>query len=200
MIQQILNANGTNAPLGDELLRQLERLPKQIRHDLIEAKLLDPTRSMAAKPLGDLIDMFEQNMRSKERSDQYVKETHATLKRTSEDCLFKYWSDIAAEKVSAYLKDKRTDGISYRRSNAYLMALKMFSKWMVTCGYATNSPVGHLELLNVKLDRRHIRRVLEPEQIRCLLEATAAAAERFGLSGYEPVPLVPIRQRERPQS
>ncbi len=185
MIQQILNANGTNAPLGDDLHRQLERLPKQIQHDLTEAKLLDPVRSMAAKPLSELIDMFEQYMRSKERADKYVKETHATLKQLFDDCLFKFWSDIAADKVSTYLKDRRTDGISYRRSNAYLMAFKMFCKWMCTSGYATGSPVGHLQLLNVKLDRRHVRRVLEPEQIRRLLEATAAAPERFGLSGYE---------------
>ena len=67
MVQAILNANATNAPLGDELHRQLEHLPKQVRHDLIQARLLDPATSLAAKPLSALIDMFEQHMTSKER-------------------------------------------------------------------------------------------------------------------------------------
>ena len=185
MIQAILNANGTNAPLGDDLNRQLERLPKQIRHDLIEAKLLDPAKSMAAKPLSELADMFELSMRAKELSREHVKDTYSMLNYVIKDCGFRYWSDITAEKVSAYLKQKRDDGLGYRRSNGYLLAIKMFAKWMVSCGYAMNSPLGHLKALNAKLDRRHVRRVLEPDQIRHLLETTAAAPERYGLPGYE---------------
>ena len=56
---------------------------------------------------------------------------------------------------------------------------------MVQNRRATESPLAHLKGLNVRTDRRHDRRALEPDEMRRLLEATAKAPKRFGMSGYE---------------
>jgi len=56
---------------------------------------------------------------------------------------------------------------------------------MVQNQSANESPLEHLKGVNVRTDKRHDRRTLEPDEIRRLLEATAAGQMRFGMSGYE---------------
>lgn len=50
---------------------------------------------------------------------------------------------------------------------------------------AMESPVAHLRGVNVKIDRRHDRRVLEPDELRRLLECTHNGPTRFGMTGPE---------------
>jgi len=47
------------------------------------------------------------------------------------------------------------------------------------------NPVAHLKGQNANADVRRLRRSLEPDEIRRLLETTAVGPERFGMSGYE---------------
>jgi integrase len=54
---------------------------------------------------------------------------------------------------------------------------------MVHDGRGVENPLAHLQGLNVKTDRRHDRRALSHEELRCLLESTELAAERFGMPG-----------------
>jgi integrase len=78
-------------------------------------------------------------------------------------------------------------GISAQTFNFYLQAIKQFCKWMVDDRRAGESPVKHLRGLNVRTDRRHDRRSLDPGEIKRLLKATRAAPNRFGMgmTGYE---------------
>ena len=107
-----------------------------------------------------------------------------------------FWNDIQASKVQYTISDLRKyvktkaglkdlGEISAQTYNFYLKAVKQFCKWMVQDGRASESPVEHLQTINVRADRRHDRRSLEPDEIRRLLEATQAADTRFGMTGYE---------------
>jgi integrase len=110
----------------------------------------------------------------------------SAVKIIAAGCGFSYWTDISAVKVEAYLKelrDKKEGGIGYRRSNAYLTALKMFANWMIEQGRSGESPIRHLKGLNAKLDQRHQRRGLGPDEIRRLLVTTKAGPFRFGMTG-----------------
>ncbi|MHC4680835.1 MAG: tyrosine-type recombinase/integrase, partial [Planctomycetota bacterium] len=75
--------------------------------------------------------------------------------------------------------------MSAQTFNFYLQAMKQFCKWMAQDRRASESPLEHLKGLNVRTDRRHDRRSLEPDELRRLLEATAAAPKRYGMSGPE---------------
>lgn len=75
--------------------------------------------------------------------------------------------------------------MSAQTFNFYLQAIKQFGKWMVQDQQASESPFEHLKGVNVRTDRRHDRRALEPDEIRRLLEATATAPMRYGMSGCE---------------
>ena len=173
-IQQLLNCKATNAPIDTELQKYVEQIPSRIRDELINFGLLDANRTAAGKPLLELISEFERSMQAKERSPKYIRETVSMVKRVFEDCWFKYWSDITPGKVESYLKDLRDKGISYRRSNGYLTAIKSFCNWMVKSSYAVESPLKHLAKLNEKLDRRRERRAATPEEMQMLLKTTAA--------------------------
>ena len=56
---------------------------------------------------------------------------------------------------------------------------------MVDSEYADRSRVTVLELLDPELDRRYERRIISPNELRRLLEATAAAKDHHNMGGYE---------------
>jgi integrase len=86
-------------------------------------------------------------------------------------------------KTTTGVKTRR--GISAQTFNFYIQAAKQFCRWMVKDRRAVESPLAHLSGLNVKTDRRHDRRALLPEELRWLLEVTAAAPKRFEMDGIE---------------
>ncbi len=184
-IQQLLNCKSNNQPLDSELQKFVEQLSVKIRDELIGFGLLDSQKASAGKPLTELVSEFGQFLEAKERSSKYISETTAELDRIFEGCSFRYWSDIAPTKVMAYLKNLRSDGISYRRSNAFLKSAKAFCKWMTDCNYASRSPLQHLKTLDTELDRRRERRALTTDELRRLLKTTINSKERFGMTGAE---------------
>ena len=184
-IQQLLNGKANNLPPDTELQKFIEQIPATIRDELISSGLLDAKRTAAGKTLIELADEFGQSLVAKERTPRYICETVKMLKDIFECCKFKYWSNISPTRVENYLKDLRDKGISYRRSNGYLTAIKSFCEWMVKSYYGSESPVKHLTKLDTELDRRRERRAATPDEIQTLLQTTAAGPKRFGMSGYE---------------
>ena len=116
------------------------------------------------------------------------------MRRVIDGCGFASWGDIAGSKVMAYLGDLRADtkgddgevkpGISAQTFNFYLAAVKRFCRWAVRDGRARESPVAHLQGLNVKTDRRHERRALTVQKQGRLLRAAGQGPERYGIAGH----------------
>jgi integrase len=75
--------------------------------------------------------------------------------------------------------------MSAHTSNYYLKSIKQFCKWTVQDGRAGTSPLEHLRTINAQTDKRRERRALETDEIRHLLETTAVAPERFGMTGHQ---------------
>ena len=76
-------------------------------------------------------------------------------------------------------------GTSAQTFNFYLAAFKQFCRWMVRDGRASESPVAHLDGLNVRADRRHDRRALSVDELRWLLSTTHGEPARHGMAGPE---------------
>ncbi len=149
-----------------------------------------------------------QSLLAKSRTKKHINQTIQALRRIFDACKFTYWGDISAsqilQKISEFRiqveiveiekindkkvkkrKSKDLGPISARTFNFHLKAVKQFCRWMVQDRRASESPVSHLECANEKMDRRHDRRPLEPNQIRHLLETTKEGSKRFGMTGYE---------------
>ena len=94
----------------------------------------------------------------------------------------KFYPDISASKVEAFLADLREDspaekGISAQTFTFYVKTIKQFCVWMPRDKRATESPVAHLDGLNVQTDRRHDRCALLPAELIALLKG-ARESER----------------------
>lgn len=184
-IQDLLSAKGSGAGIEPELRKRLENLPGRVRQDLAGWGIIDTKAITAMQPLSDLITFFGEHLRAKERAKYYVSGTIADLKALCDAGDLTYFSDIDASRIEAYLKARRDSGISYRRSNAILRGLKMLCNWLVRERVVSESPVKHLKPLNVKEDRRRLRRALEVGDVRRLLAVTSQSGTHHGLTGYE---------------
>ncbi|MFC1635847.1 tyrosine-type recombinase/integrase [Planctomycetota bacterium] len=142
------------------------------------------------RPLVEHLKEYKDCLLNKGNTAKQAQQVHNRALRIIKGCGFIRWSDIRASKIQSFLADLRSEGkgkrgLSAQTSNWYLQAIKQFCSWMVIEGRVSENPVAHLKRLNVKTDRRHDRRALEPDELRKLLEAVSAGPKRFGMTGYE---------------
>ncbi len=199
-IDDLVAMKGNGAVLPPDMTKWIEDMPPKLRAHLAEIGLLDAGRVAAMRPLADHLDGpadapgWRQHLAAKANTAEYVEKACARVRKIFEGCGFAFWSDIDASKVEAYLDGLRDDtrdkqgrakrGMSAQTFNYYLGAFKGFCRWMVKDRRATESPIAHLDGLNVKTDRRRVRRALSAEEIRWLLDVTRNhGAECHGMSG-----------------
>ena len=173
-----------------ELYQYIQRLPEQIRHDLIRFGLLDEAweNSEPKYTLHELIEEFRQFMLTRERTARYIKEVIAAVKRVFDGCGFTKWADISPNKVQSYLDGLRDrgSGISKRRYNGLLQAVRQFCKWAAKKSHVTSSPLDCLEgFEHIDTDKRWERRTLDRKELIRFLNTTKTGPVRFGLTGAE---------------
>ena len=194
-VERLVAFASNREPLDAAMTRWLETLAPRLRARLAKIGLLDRKRLVSAKPLTDHVDDFKQALLDKGNTARHANLVAGRARRVIEGCGFTSWGDIAGSKVMAYLSDLQADrtgesgkvkpGISAQTFNFYLQAVRQFARWLVRDGRASESPVAHLQGLNVKTDRRHDRRALTVDELRRLLRAAADGPERHGMSGPE---------------
>ena len=186
-IEKLVRSKVAGEKPDTELSRWLENIPERLRKNLVRIGLIDPQRAAAGKILKKHLDDFRACLQAKGNTQQYVNLVTLRATRVIEGCHFINWSDISASKVQRYLAGLREgeSGISNQTFNFYLQAIKQFCRWMVQDRRASENPLVHLKGLNVRTDRRHDRRALEPEELRRLLETTRKGPERYGMNGSE---------------
>ena len=186
-IQRLVDRREAGEPLDIELIQWLERIPDKLRDRFVEIGLLDRQRAEGNKPLLSHLEDFRQSLLDKGNTRQQSNQVYARTKAIVTGCKFDRWTEVSASKVQKFLADRRNDGkgISAQTSNGYLQAIKQFGKWLVQDRRVNESPIQHLKGLNVRTDRRHDRRSLEPDELRLLLEVTAQSPKRHGMAGPE---------------
>ena len=160
-----------------------ETLPTRISKKLESLELLDSSKLTNTKLLIEHIKEFENSLITKGTTEKQVKLVLGRLRRVVKSCQFLRWSDITSLKVQGYLHSLTTGEkkLSAQTTNFYLQSIKQFCNWMVREGKAETSPVLNLKSLNVRVDRRHDRRALTPEESLYLLKATKIGPVRKGL-------------------
>ncbi len=153
--------------------------------ELAKAGVVDRYKEHRKRPLIEHLEEYKAGLLNKGTTEKQACLVFNRAKAVIQSCGFLYIADISASKVQRYIGDRKRTGLSIRSSNFYLQAVKQFLNWMVADNRTAESPVAYLKGQNPKTDIRHARRALEPDEMRRLLEATAAAPERFGMSGYE---------------
>ncbi len=185
-IDKLVVCKMSSDPLSIELMRWLENIPSKMRERFVKIGLLDPSRAASGKPLVQHVEDFRESMKAKSITNLQVNIVTSRVERIVKGCKFHHWSNISTTKIERYLADLRQQGLGKETSNKYVKAIRQFAKWMIDNERATTSPVAHLKTIKVtRDDRRRLRRPLEADEVRRLLEATRAAGTRFGLSGHQ---------------
>lgn len=183
------------------LLRWIENLPSDLQDRLQAIGLLDARRLAAAKALFDPrsdderqarpdalpnhVDDYRASLAAKGNTAQHVTTVAVRVRRLFDEAGFRFWSDVTGQAVQATLHRWRESGTAAQTLNHYLVNAKSFGRWMVRERRASESPLDHLQGLNVRAARKRLRRALTIDEARRLLEATAQGGARYGMSGPE---------------
>lgn len=168
----------------DPTLNQwLETLPGPLRDRLGKLDLLDGRRLAACKVLTEHLEDFKQSMLNRDVSERQAIQVYKRALKVMKACKFTTWSDIQPEPVLKCLHDWRNTKkkpIAAQTSNFYLQASKQFCRWMVRDRRATESPLAHLEALNVKAHPQRERRAFTSDELRKLIDTTWNGPDRRG--------------------
>ena len=96
--------------------------------------IIDPTQERFAtesrRSLKDHIADFRAALTAKGRTIKHVSETCRYVERIASGCDAKHLKDLTSTAVLRRIGDLRDEGISLRTCNAYLRAVKSFTRWL----------------------------------------------------------------------
>jgi integrase len=153
------------------------------REERRAAGMIDVFDEHAKRSLVDHLADYRRFLESKENAVTHVRQTESYITKIMVECGFKNIRDLSSSRVAVWLTDLRSKGRGMRTSNAYLIALKGFSRWLVRDRRAGEDVLAHLSALNAKVDVRRERRTLVPAQIAKLIGAARQGRQFRELSG-----------------
>jgi len=172
-----------------------ERIASKYETDAARRRdgVIDPTLDAISKESQRTIEAhladYESKLKAAGRSDQYIRETVKYIREIGEAGEFDNAAAINADAVTKFAGGLRDKGKSARTIQAYLAAVKGFTKWLSSHHKLPRDPLASVKKPNPKADRRRERRMLLPEEWRLLETATEAGPERYGMTGGERVML-----------
>ena len=193
---RVLSYRRAAQPVDASLTTWLMDLDQDILRQLSDWGLVDSVHAAANRTLNEHVGDYEKSMLARGRTAKHAKLYVTRVSSIVEGAGLKWWGDVTADRVLAYLNELRKDravsktetvpGISAQTYNFYLSAIKNFFKWAVRERRVSSNPVEYLEGLNVASDVRRLRRALLHEEVCYLLNATAfSEVFRSGLTGKD---------------
>jgi len=168
-----------------ELREWIETLPANKVEMFNKWGLLSAAQTAAGRGLQEQLDGWKEHLKSKEVTQNYIRESHSKVKKVWKECGFSAYSDIDITKIEIWLNLQREQGLGATTCNHYLRALKAFLNWAVSAGRITRNPISRIRLANQKTDIRRERRPLTEEEARALLQYTRSSETHHGLTGSE---------------
>ncbi len=145
--------------------------------------LIEPHDEQGKRPLAKHLADYRRYLESKRNAATHVKLTESYIRKVLDGCKFKLIRDLSPSRVGRWLSDLRATGRSVRTSNAYLIAVKGFSRWLVRERRAKEDVLSHLSRLNTETDVRRKRRILTMDELDRLISAAEASDGRHGRMG-----------------
>jgi len=175
----------TDRKATEQLAAKLEREAAQRKTGLI-----DRHAEHRKRPLSEHLAEWKAALLAKGTTRQYAEVQAARAGDVIEGCGYRYWPDLSASRVQAFVSDLRKDrtekrGVSARTANGYLQAVRQFCRWMVRDDRAPDNPLAHLQGYNARAEPRTVRRAMTEEECLALLRAAEDGPERYGICGAD---------------
>ena len=168
---------------GTPDLATAERIAGQLENQaaLRKAGIIDPTQERfsneARRPLTEHIDDYRGFLTSKGGTSKHVESTVRYVEIVCQRCNAKQVTDLNGAAVLQVIGELRTKGISSqtkdgagpRTANAYLTAIKGFSRWLWRERRTPVDALATLARFNEETDRRHVRRELTADEAAYLV-------------------------------
>ena len=192
--------------LDDETLRLMNALPARIYARLNAWGMIDRQGAGAGKPLSEHLQDYAADLKAQARTAFYIKVSCQRIQAILDDCHAVFFADIQASSIRAAIdrqrksvlivdadgnrKQKDLGAISQNTKAAYLTAIKAFFAWAVGDGRLAKNPFQKTKGGEKKTKGQAAQRqALDAEAVSRLLQHTAAAGTRYGMTGHERCPL-----------
>ena len=187
-VHELVHARASGTTPSHDLRRWCRTLPPRLRKSLAKWGVIDSRSVAALRPLIEHFEAWRKHLRAKGTSAAQQKQVTGRAARTFKACRMNTLADIAARPIERHLQAQRDedDGISVRTANAYVQAVKQFTRWALREGLIGEDPlVGLGTLGNPEHDRKLERRALTPLELETLMAATFRGPVRVRLNGPE---------------
>ena len=156
-----------------------------LRRDGVIDPALDATCHESARTIESHLTDYKIKMRAANRDAKHIYSTLAYIRAIAADAGFDQAQDINSDGVTTFAGSLKDAGKSARTIQAYIAAIKAFTRWLASHHKLPRDPLSSVKKPNPKSDRRRERRMLLPEEWRLLEPATETGPERYGMIGAE---------------
>ena len=184
--RQSRSARTTDKATAERIAAKLEA-DAALRRDGVIDTQLDAICDEAQRTVESHLADYESKLRAASRTDDHVSRTLQFIRVIARQGGSVSATDISADKVNRFAGQLRDEGRSARTVQAYLTAIKGFTKWLSANQKLARDPLASVQKPNPKTDRRRERRPLLPDEWRWLRATTAASGERYGIPAAERV-------------
>ncbi len=92
-------------------------------------------------------------------------------------------SELSLSKALDAVRALREAGLSQQSINHHIRAVKGYSRWLSSDGRTREHHLAHLATSSAEADRRHVRRLLSPDEAARVIRAAESGPEAGNLSG-----------------
>jgi len=177
-------AKTTDKAAAERLAAKLETDAMERRHGVIDATAEAIGEQMRRSIESHLAD-YEAKFEAAKRDRQHVRSTLNYIRAIAKAAEWETIGDIEADGVNRFAQSLSEQQRSARTVQAYVRAIKGFTRWLVKHRKMTHDPLAPVTPPNPKANRKRERRMLLPDEWPWLRDVTTNGPERFGIDGQE---------------
>jgi integrase len=180
------SARTTDRATAERIAAKMEADAALRREGVIDPTLDGISRESRRTIESHLAD-YEAKFWTADRSDDHVKRTLRSIRWICKNAGFVLATDISADGVTRAAGQLKKKGRSARTIQAYLTAIKGFTRWLAENHKLPRDPLSSVRKPNPKADRRRERRMPLPEEWKCLEASVNLGPVRYEMAPAERV-------------
>lgn len=168
-----------NKATAQKILIKWEEDANQRRTGLVDPRA-ERLQKQTARALNDHFEEWIGALEAKGVSTKYVDDSKTRWNAILASAEWITLADISPESLESFCASIKRNGRSARTIGQHIQTARGFVKWCIKTGRLSHDPLVAISKPNPELDRRHVRRILLPDEWPHLV-ATAASCECFGV-------------------
>src|SRR4051794_19048437 len=166
----------------EEMARAAETEAAKVRDHLIDPKA-EAYRRHEARPLAEHLSEWRAGMLAKGRKVKHANLYHTRVAQLLSLAKAVRLSDLQSSRIQRALGALQDEGLAAQTANHYRAAIRAFVRWARVDGRLRDDPMQGVTGYNAEGDRRLVRRPLDDEELRRLIDVTRTAPPWRGMTG-----------------